>query len=135
MIFSFIFLSICEVVVFLSGERAPLFYMILFTIFILIFISKLRVYKIISSFFSIIIILSVTLFNSSAKERIVDLTFSQVSQTKLPFLPYSAHHEEHYISALKMFHDKPFIGVGTNLFRFQCSNDNYKYKERIGHNS
>jgi len=127
---SIIFLVICEVVVFLSGERAPLFNMILFSILIILFIPKYRFYKIINIFFSIIIILTITLFNPNAKTRIIDLTFQQINQTKLSFLPYSDHHEEHYISALKMFSDKPFFGVGTNLFRFQCDKPEYKYKSR-----
>ncbi len=58
----------------------------------------------------------------------VDITIEQVSQTELPFLPYSPHHEEHYISALKMFVDKPLFGVGTNTFRFKCENPEYIYK-------
>jgi O-antigen ligase len=127
---SIIFLVLCEVTVFLSGERAPLFSFILFTFLIIIFVSNFRIYKIITVFFSIVIILCVTLFNSNAKTRIVDLSLSQLSQTQLPFLPYSDHHEEHYISVLKMFKDKPIFGIGTNLFRFQCNKPKYKYKER-----
>jgi O-antigen ligase len=34
------------------------------------------------------------------------------------------------VSALKMFQDKPFFGIGTNLFRFQCNKPEYKYKTR-----
>ena len=130
LIISTIFLSICEIVVFLSGERAPLFYLMLFTILIVIFIPELRAYKIFGILFSITVIIFITLFNPNAKSRIVDLTINQVNQTKLPFLPYSDHHEEHYISALKMFYDKPFFGIGTNLFRFQCHKPKYKYHDR-----
>tara|TARA_B100001059_G_scaffold117607_1_gene117858 strand:+ start:295 stop:1599 length:1305 start_codon:yes stop_codon:yes gene_type:complete len=127
---SVVFLILCEVTVFLSGERAPLFSFILFSFLIIIFVSNFRIYKIISVFISIIIILCITLFNPNAKMRIVDLSLSQVSQTQLPFLPYSDHHEEHYISALKMFQDNQFFGIGTNLFRFQCNKLEYKHKTR-----
>lgn len=127
---SVFFLILCEVTVFLSGERAPLFSFILFSFLIIVFVSNLRIYKIISVFFSIIIIFCVTLFNPNAKMRVIDLSLSQVSQTQLPFLPYSDHHEEHYISALKMFQDNQFFGIGTNLFRFQCNKLEYKYNTR-----
>lgn len=130
MIFSIIFFSLCEIVVFLSGERAPLFYLILFVILFVIFIPNYRAYKIIGTSFSIIIILSVTFFNPNAKTRIIDLTINQVNQTKLPFLPYSDHHEEHYISALKMFNDKPIFGIGTNLFRYHCNREEYSYRKK-----
>ncbi|MDC0594472.1 O-antigen ligase family protein, partial [Alphaproteobacteria bacterium] len=104
--------------------------LILFSLLIIIFVSNFRIYKIISIFFSIIIIFCVTSFNPNAKTRIVDLTFSQVKQTQIPLLPYSDHHEEHYISALKMFNKNPIFGIGTNLFRFQCNKPEYKYKKR-----
>ncbi|MDB2636294.1 O-antigen ligase family protein [Alphaproteobacteria bacterium] len=127
---SVIFLIICEVVVFLSGERAPFFYLILFTILLIILIPQIRLYRLISLSLSIIIILIITSFIPYAKDRIIDVTTSQIKQTSLPFLPYSDHHEEHYVSALKMFIDKPIFGIGTNLFRFQCNKSEYKYKTR-----
>ena len=125
------FFILSEVVVFLSGERAPLFYLILFSILLIIFLPSYRVYKIVTIFFSFTIILCITLINPNAKTRITDLTFEQINQTKLKFLPYSEHHEEHYISALKMFADKPIIGIGTNLFRYQCKNLNMNIKDHV----
>ncbi len=130
MYMSLLLLILCNVTVFLSGERAPLFYLILFSILILIYISNYRIYIFINIFFSIIIISGITFLNSNAKNRIVDLTIKQVSQTELPFLPYSNHHEEHYISSLKIFNDNKIFGIGPNLFRFQCGKNEYKYKLR-----
>lgn len=127
---SVIFLIICEVVVFLSGERAPFFYLIFFSILLIIFIPHIRLYRLLSICISIAIIFSISLFIPHAKDRIINVTTSQIKQTSLPFLPYSDHHEEHYVSALKMFDDKPIFGIGTNLFRFQCDNPKYKYKTR-----
>ncbi len=125
-----ILLIFCEVVVFLSGERSPLFYLILLTIFIFLFGSDYRVYKIIGTLISITIITSITFINPNAKTRIIDLSIKQVNETLIPFLPYSEHHEEHYISGLKMFYDKPLFGVGTNLFRYHCKKPEYLYKTR-----
>jgi len=129
MTLSIVFLVMIEIIVFLSGERAPLFYLSLFSILIVIFIPKYKIYRIIGLLASIIIISGILQINPSAKQRMIDYTIDQVSQTRLPFLPYSAHHEEHYISAFKMFHDKPFFGIGTNTFKFECNKTKYKYKK------
>ncbi len=122
------FLVMCEVIVFLTGERAPLFYVSLFTVLIVIFIPHYRLYRIVGVIASIIIIFSILQINPTAKSRIVDHTIQQVSETKIPGMPYSAHHEEHYITSLNMFKEHPIFGVGTNMFRFKCDNPQYKYK-------
>ena len=125
-----IFLILCQVVVFLSGERSPFFYFILFSIFIFIFSPNIRIYIVTSAILSLIVISIITFFNPNAKTRIIDLTIKQVNQTQIPFLPYSDHHEEHYISSLKMFNDKPVFGIGTNLFRYHCQKPIYIHKTR-----
>jgi O-antigen ligase len=127
-IYSIALLVIGEVFVFFSGERAPLLYVTLFSLLILIYIPHFRFYRIMGIVISFSIIAIILYFNPSAKERIVDQSISQISETKLPFLPYSEEHESHYIAALKMFQDKPIFGVGTNLFRYQCEKPKYQYK-------
>ncbi len=130
MIFSISLLIMCEVMVFLSGERAPFFTMSLFTVLVIVFIPHFRVYRIVGFLISISLISLIIQVNPIAKNRMVDYTINQVSQTKIPFLPYSPHHEEHYVSAIKMFVDNPLFGVGTNTFRNECDKEKYKYKER-----
>jgi len=123
------FLVMCASITFLSGERAPTFNIFLFVILILIFTPKYRLYKFISIFVCLIIILLITLINPIAKERMFDITSDQVSSTKIKILPYSEMHERHYISALKMFQNQPIFGLGTNSFRLHCNEQKYKYKE------
>jgi len=129
-ILSILLLVTCEIVIFLTGERTPLFYVVLFSILIIIFIPKFRIYRILGFFLSSIIIFAILQFNPVAKDRMVNITLDQISETHLPFLPYSEIHEQHYISALKMFIDKPLIGVGTSLFRYKCKEDIYLYKDK-----
>ena len=121
------FLVMTEVIVFLTGERAPLLYVTLFTLLLVIFIPHYRIYRILGALVSIIIILGILQINPSAKVRMVDQTIKQVSQTTLQYLPYSPHHEEHYVASLKMFIDKPLFGVGTNTFRIKCMETKYTY--------
>jgi O-antigen ligase len=122
------FLVMSEVIVFLTGERAPLFYVSFFTVLIIIFIPHYRIYRIVGILASVIIILSIFQINPNAKSRMIDHTIKQINEKQLPVLPYSSAHEEHYISALKMFNSNPFFGVGTNTFRFNCSKQEYAYK-------
>ena len=126
---SIIFLVMCEVTVFLTGERAPLFYLVLFSVLVMVFAPHYRVYRIIGIATSVFIIWGILEINPTVKTRIVDYTFEQVKDTHLPYLPYSTSHEEIYITSLKMFLDNPIFGVGTNTFRYQCNSKQFKYKE------
>ena len=128
-IYSIALLVLGEVFVFFSGERAPLLYVSLFSLLIVIYIPHFRFYRLIGIFISLSLIAIILYFNPSAKERIIDQSISQMSQTKFPFLPYSEEHERHYVAALKMFHDKTIFGVGTNLFRYHCEEQKYQYKQ------
>tara|TARA_B100000989_G_scaffold299019_1_gene292021 strand:+ start:391 stop:1692 length:1302 start_codon:yes stop_codon:yes gene_type:complete len=125
MLLSVAFLVICEVIVFLTGERAPFFDISLFTILIVIFIPEFRIYRIIGVIFTVVIIMGILEINPSAKKRMIDYSVMQVNETQLPFLPYSKAHEEHYISALKMFNEYPLFGVGTNTYRFKSIKPQY----------
>jgi len=126
---SIIFLVMCEVTVFLTGERAPLFYLVLFSVLVMIFAPHYRIYRIIGIAASVFIIWGILEINPTVKSRIVDHTLEQVKDNHLPYLPYSPSHEEIYITSLKMFLDNPIFGVGTNTFRYQCSYKQFKYKE------
>ena len=129
-ILSVFLLIAAEVTVFLTGERAPLFNIALFSIFLLIFVPSFRIYRVIGVFISIFIIFIITIFNPISKERVFVQTINEISETHLPFLPYTELHEQHYVAALKMFKERPLVGVGTNLFRYQCEKEKYRYKDR-----
>ncbi len=118
------FLVICDVVVFLTGERAPLFQLCLFSALIIVFIPHYRFYRIVGFLLSITIILGILSINPTAKTKVYN-TIQEVSETKIPYLPYNKGYEDHYISALKLFADKPLFGVGTNMYRFQCDKTQY----------
>ena len=127
LIFFFIFLINCEVLVYLSGERAAFFFMVFFLISLLTFLNKYKLMRVITYIFSLIIIFIITSTNKIVLNRMIKGTIDQVSETSIPYLPYGSHHEAHYISALKMFLDKPFFGVGPNMFRNLCDEEKYSY--------
>lgn len=127
---SMIFIITSIVTVFLTGERAAFFYLIFFLILVFVFAPKYRLTQILILISCFFVIFTSIQFNPVAKTRIIDLTIKQVSETKLPFLPYSEHHEQHYISAIRMFKDQPIFGLGTNTFRYQCIKEKYIYKDK-----
>ena len=129
-IISMIFIVTSIVTVFLTGERAAFFYLIFFLILLFVFAPKYRLSQILILISCFFVIFTSIQFNPVAKTRIIDLTIKQVSETKLPFLPYSEHHEQHYISAIRMFKDQPIFGLGTNTFRYQCIKERYIYKDK-----
>ena len=128
MFLSITYLVICEVLVFLSGERVPLFLISFFCILVLIYMPDYRIYRLIGIFVSFILIYGILEIKPNAKIRMIDQTIEQMKETKIPFLPYNKGYEEHYISAITLFKNKPLFGVGTNTYRFQCDNNNYKLK-------
>lgn len=117
-----------EVIVFLSGERAPFFYISSFSLLIVIFIPNYRFVRVVGLVVTFLLIVLIMEFKPETKDRMVDTTINQVTSNKFPFMPYSPHHEEHYIGALKIAKDNPIFGIGTNLFRDVCDRPEYVYK-------
>ena len=81
-------------------------------------------------FFSILVFSFIFISNSpTLKKRFFDQTFDQVlsnhnQEKKIIF--FSIQHESHAISALKMFYDRPILGVGPKNFRYECKKPQYK---------
>ena len=117
--FLVLFVSLSTVL--LSGERVSLFYTIIFLIILFIFTNFK--FKLIY-FFSIIIISFIFISNfPTLKKRFFDQTFDQVLSSynqEKRIIFFSIQHESHAISALKMFYDRPILGVGPKNFRNAC---------------
>ena len=138
---SFFFLIIIfilsEVLIFLSGERAAFFFINLSAIFVIFFSQKLLKLRLIILTISLLMIITLSYFNPSAKERIIDKTINQMNITDASgkinssdiqdgFYIFSRQHTRHYISGLKMFMDNKILGVGVKNFRNFCNDDRYK---------
>ncbi len=120
------------VLVFLSGERTALFFVMLSLIMMSIFIPhKKKFARIILICFLISgsVILTIS---EKTKERFINVTLSQIiksenSQDKFYIL--TRQHEEHYISALKMFNENKIIGLGVKNFRNFCNEERFYISE------
>ena len=131
----FLLIILNSVVVFLSGERGSFFYVCLFFIISSFVYGKKTIIPSLFFFLLSTIVIIFFILNSSTnnfaytiKDRMFDTTLSQITSNKIPYMPYSPHHEAHYISALKMFKDNIFFGQGPNVFRKLCDQDKYYYE-------
>jgi hypothetical protein len=66
----------------------------------------------------------ITLFQDQYKTRIIDKTLNQF-QNDNNFYIFSIEHQNHYKSAILMFKDNKFIGIGPKLFRKNCNKEKY----------
>ena len=129
LILSLIFVLI-ETLVFLSGERVAFFYINISAIFIIFFIKDFKRLRILTLLFSFIIIILITLYDDSAKKRILDVTLDQMGFTKndsgvTEKYIFSEEHNDQYLTAINMFKDKPLFGLGIKGFRKNCNDQKY----------
>lgn len=124
-IFLFV-LVICDILIFFSGERTAFFLAVIFNILCLIYASDLLKTRLIALMLSsLVIFISLTL-DENLKYRTITQTLEQFGLMKSDKLNiYSPQYEAHYITAYKMFLDKPIIGHGPNTFRKVCNFDSY----------
>ena len=126
-----------EALIFLSGERVAFFFINFTAVFIIIFSNKLLKLRLITLILSISTIITISFFYPSAKERIIDRTLSQmnflvehnvnediVNEDKIYI--FSDEHNQHYVSAIKIFLDNKTLGVGVKNFRKFCGIEKYR---------
>jgi O-antigen ligase len=106
--------------IYISGERASFFLFILSYIFIIFFLEKFAKFKIILSFFSLILILVITFNNKAVSDRMV---FNPLSTIKESI--FTPAHDSLISTAYNMFLDKPLAGHGPKMFRVICKDEKY----------
>ena len=117
------------ILILLSGERAAIFLMI-FSIFLAFIFLKLGL----KFFFLTLLLISALSFLTinfypKTKERIFITTYNQLfldnsGRKSINF--FSKGHEGHFHSAMLMFKQHYFKGVGVRNFRMECQKDIYK---------
>ncbi len=131
-----------SIIIYLSGERAAFFYLLVQLIIFSLFIR----YKIKIKIAFILIFISLVFLSSlivpETKNRMIDLTFNEVFGDSLydpegenkinmfgfKFYLFSALHQAHYKSAFKIYTQNKLIGSGPKNFRKLCNKDEYWVK-------
>ena len=111
--------------IFISGERAAFFLYSLSLIFIIIFIDKLKKFKIIILALYLFSIAVMSLNFHEVRNRMIQSTVDSFSSSILP-----SGHESLIKTSYKMILDKPIFGHGPKMFRVLCKEE--KYISKIG---
>ena len=154
LIYFSIFYFLIEVLIFISGERTAFFYFILSSFFMLFLTDVFKKVRLIISIVVVFCIFLMLFVSPDIKQRMLLLTMTELGiSSKLLETPlekkkssdilvekpaiersiklnkvvfFSSHHTEHYISALRMFRDNIFFGVGVKNFRKKCKETKYR---------
>ena len=123
----FVLFILVDVLIFLSGERASFLFLNLSSFFIIIFISKYKLARMLILGCAYCIILFISIYNKQYYDRYIisinDNIKSQQSNTRINF--FSPAHDSFARTAWNMFLDKPILGHGPNSFRVKCNNPLY----------
>ena len=136
MIFGILLLVSSDVLIYLSGERTAFFNLILISTLIIILIKKWRYVRIFSLAISFLILIVISLNNTSTQDRMIFQTIEQTGISKGELKAFSSVHQIHYESAFLIFKDHLFFGIGPNNFRNVCSDEKYLlYESQYNENS
>tara|TARA_B100000989_G_scaffold297157_1_gene282118 strand:+ start:144 stop:1412 length:1269 start_codon:yes stop_codon:yes gene_type:complete len=121
----FLFIS-TDVLVYLSGERTSLALMFLSSVFIFVLMSKLKLFRLITLIFSMLIIVLISIYIPEVKERNIDRTIQQlgINENSEKINIFSKLHETYILTGLEMFKQNPLIGLGANNYRNYCNDYN-----------
>ena len=133
-IYLFLFLIILTII--FSGERLAFVYLIIFfIIYLYIETNNIKNFFIII-FLSVIILSFIIYLNPTAKKRLFNQSFSQITNTfdakdnevkKINF--FSKEHAAHAIVAINIFKDNVFLGSGPKTFRKLCKDKKFYIKD------
>ena len=127
----FIYIFATFAITIFSGERTALFILTLNLLILAISYKNLLKKNFIYLISFILIISSLIIFDKSISNRIFYNTISEFNfkfteDNKLDFNIFTSIHTLHYITAFKMFNDKPILGHGPKMFRDLCSTKKYR---------
>jgi O-antigen ligase len=127
-----IFLSATLIIfsIFITGDRAPFFMLILISsLLILLFVNKKIILIFLSSLILIIFLLGI---NLDKKQRYINESLSALGFQNNEFTLDTGYGHLFY-SAIKIWIDKPLIGVGTKNYRKICDRDEYNFETKNNH--
>jgi hypothetical protein len=124
------FLIISEILIFVTNDRAGFLKIFQFSLLIIILSNNFKFFRLISFIFSMLLIILIVNNSSDSKDRYSN-TLSEVTATSIPYMPWTALHEKHFIITIDMFKENPLFGKGPQYFRIACDGTT-KYTDRQG---
>ena len=131
-LFFIVFVGI-ETLIFMSGERVAFFFVNASSLMLIVTMKNYKSFRIFSIITSIILILSLINLYPQSTNRIFNKTIEQLGfndnkNTSQRYI-FSMEHQNHYISAIRMFKDNKITGVGPRMFRNKCGEKKYNLFE------
>ena len=143
LIFFVIFVGI-ETLTFLSGERVAFFFINASTLMLILTMKNYKFFRLITVIASIFIIVLLINIYPKSSDRMIHQTISQLGFEKIESdqkkegieenivqkkYIFSIEHQNHYISAIRMFKDNILTGIGPRMFRYTCGIEKYNIWE------
>ena len=116
-----IFLILSEVFIFITNDRSAFLKIFQFTVLLIFLSNRFKLFRILSFIISMIII-SIILFNSPFSKGRYSQTLDSVQSTKIPYMPWTPAHEQHFALAFDFFLENPVFGKGPQYFKYTCIN-------------
>ena len=122
----FLFILV-DVLIYLSGERSPFFFLNLSTVFIIILIKEYQKFRLVTFIIAIACIIFLSVNSSKLSDRMFkdparDMGLIKSSKESIIFSPA---HDSHYRTAFNMFKDRSILGHGPRMFREICKDKKY----------
>ncbi len=118
-----------DILIFITGERTALALLFLSSAFIIIFISKYKLIRLLTIIISLTSMIVISFLSNEIRDRNVTQTLSQVgiNNNSSQIYIFSEIHQSHIISAYRMFMSNPIFGKGPKTFRILCEDDKFNY--------
>lgn len=115
-------LILSDLLIYLSGERTAIGVATISIIFIIIFLKKYRLIRILTLLVSISVIIIATVVSPVTKSRNIEHTIEQMglNDSSERIILFSSEHEKLFISAYEIFLENKLLGSGPNTFRKHC---------------
>ena len=109
------------IIIFLSSERTA-FFLFIITIITLSFLKNFRI-----NFIIFLVVICFGIFSGKiSNDRLINHTISQFyDKEQKKFYIFSERHQNHYVTAWKIFVDYKILGAGIKSFRQLCHLDKY----------
>ena len=117
-----------DVLIYISGERSAFFFLNLSTLFIIILIKELQLFRLVTFLCALILIIILTFSSDKLATRMIlepikSFGLEEKEQKKHFFSPA---HDSHIKTAFSMFLYKPIIGHGPKMFRVICKEERFQ---------
>ena len=125
LIAAMLILILCDVLVYLTGERTSFLLLFLGTLIIVFNIKRYKYLRAICFVISIAIVFIITNYSPEIKRRVIDTSIQGFEIGSEDIKIINKHYDALYKTSYQIFLDHPIIGIGVKNFRIVCGEKKY----------